>query len=126
MQTGNKRSTEAEVKEMIRLRNEGFSFPRIGRFLGRDHSTVIYWIRKAEKSGVKMEFNGFGKGRKYVPERGVTGEGKELVIPRVYFAKEKPKYIDIINNVKCKHSQGAYLHGRCWICTSSSRSRGIN
>lgn len=28
------------------LRCEGFSFPAIGGFLGRDHSTIVYLVRK--------------------------------------------------------------------------------
>ncbi len=32
---------------MRRLRADGFSTPQIGRWLKRDHSTVIYWTAKA-------------------------------------------------------------------------------
>lgn len=31
---------------MARLREAGLSYPRIGRILGRDHSTVMYGIRR--------------------------------------------------------------------------------
>lgn len=30
---------------MRRLRNDGFSTPQIGRWLDRDHSTVVYGLR---------------------------------------------------------------------------------
>lgn len=30
------------------LRQRGWSYPRIGMFIGRDHATVIHGVRKAE------------------------------------------------------------------------------
>ncbi|GMG82601.1 hypothetical protein LNKW23_18140 [Paralimibaculum aggregatum] len=50
----------SQVPEMVRLRDrvcltlraEGWSYPRIGRALGRDHSTVLAACRRAEARGI--------------------------------------------------------------------------
>lgn len=43
------RVTPDEVKRMLEMRAQGMSFTRIGVMLGRDHSCVSYWCRKAER-----------------------------------------------------------------------------
>lgn len=38
----------ARREAMVRLREAGFSYPQIGRFLGRDHSTIVFHVNKAK------------------------------------------------------------------------------
>ena len=37
----------ARREAMLRLREAGFSYPQIGAFLGRDHSTVVFHVNQA-------------------------------------------------------------------------------
>ena len=34
------------VYQMLVLRSEGLSYPRIGKMFNKDHSTIIHWCRK--------------------------------------------------------------------------------
>lgn len=40
------RFVKARHEVMVALRDEGFSLPRIGRILNRDHTTVMHGLRK--------------------------------------------------------------------------------
>lgn len=40
----------ARREAMVRLREAGFSYPQIGRFLGRDHSTIVFHVNKANRA----------------------------------------------------------------------------
>lgn len=40
----------ARREAMVRLREAGFSYQRIGEFLGRDHSTVVFHINQANRA----------------------------------------------------------------------------
>lgn len=46
MKEGDKRSTREEVEKMRRLYKEGLSLKEIGRRMGRDRTTILYWIKK--------------------------------------------------------------------------------
>lgn len=52
MKQGNRRSTIKEVREMLKLRKNGMSYMKIAKRLGRDHTSVIYWIKKLESPKV--------------------------------------------------------------------------
>ena len=43
--------TADEIERMIEMRAQGMSCTRIGVAMGRDHSTVSYWLRKMEMEG---------------------------------------------------------------------------
>jgi chromosomal replication initiation ATPase DnaA len=43
-----KHIVEARFALYAALRMRGWSYPRIGRFLGRDHATVMYGVQRAE------------------------------------------------------------------------------
>lgn len=40
-----RRNSRARGDVMRRLRSEGFTSVQIGRWLNRDHSTVLYWVK---------------------------------------------------------------------------------
>ena len=40
------RFAKARWEVMVALRDEGFSMPRIGRILNRDHTTVLHGLRR--------------------------------------------------------------------------------
>lgn len=42
------RIVEARFALYAALRMRGWTYPRIGRFLGRDHATVMYGVQRAE------------------------------------------------------------------------------
>ena len=43
---------DARAEAARRMRSElGYSLPRIGRLLQRDHTTVLYWLRDRRRSG---------------------------------------------------------------------------
>jgi len=44
----NQRIVEARFAFYAALRMRGWSYPRIGKFLGRDHATVMYGVQRAE------------------------------------------------------------------------------
>jgi chromosomal replication initiation ATPase DnaA len=44
----NKQAVEARFALYAALRQRGWSYPRIGRFLGRDHASIMYGVRRAE------------------------------------------------------------------------------
>jgi len=45
-----RRYIPARFEAYRRLRDAGFSYGQIGRYFGRDHSTVMHGVAKAEKS----------------------------------------------------------------------------
>ena len=47
MNKGNKKLTKEEIREMRRLYQQGVSCSEIGRKFHRDHTSVIYWIKKS-------------------------------------------------------------------------------
>jgi IS30 family transposase len=34
------------VYQMLRLRSEGMSYPKIGKMFNKDHSTILYWCKR--------------------------------------------------------------------------------
>ena len=54
MNYGNKRSTIEQIEKMKQLHEEGLSSVEIGRKLGKDHSTILYWIKR-EKGYVPIK-----------------------------------------------------------------------
>ena len=49
---GDARVTRARADVMRRLRADGFSLPQIGRWLHRDHTTVLHHIRNVNSAKV--------------------------------------------------------------------------
>lgn len=43
--------TYARRRVAVRLRNDGFSYPQIGRWLGLNHTSVIYYMEGAAPPG---------------------------------------------------------------------------
>lgn len=46
-QSRSRPEVQARWEVMRRLRDDGFSLPQIGAWMDRDHSTVLYGIRRA-------------------------------------------------------------------------------
>lgn len=74
MRKGNKKSSPEEVKEMRKLYQEGWGFNAIGRKFKRDHSTIMYWIKKGD----------------WLPKR-ILSTGKEDKRGGIRTKPEKPK-----------------------------------
>lgn len=132
MKKGTTRTSQAERDQIIELRNSGMSYPMIAKDMGRDHTTIIYWIKKAVSEGKAVAYKAPpGRRKKVVKAVPVKAKVKPVKVkaksmqkasPKVYFADDKKDhYVGYVKNGavrRCSHSEGAYLHGRCWICTS--------
>jgi len=71
MKQGNKKSTQAEVEKMVELYKNGVSYTEIGRQFGRDHTTIIYWVKKYIKEGkIKVEKQCEKKAGLFIERRG--------------------------------------------------------
>jgi len=46
MKKGDKKSTDEQKQLMLKLYKEGFGFSEIGKKIGRDPTTILYWVRK--------------------------------------------------------------------------------
>ena len=46
MRRGDRKTTKEEVEKMCRLYQEGLNCETIGRIMGRNHTTVLWWLRK--------------------------------------------------------------------------------
>ena len=46
MRRGDRKTTKEEVEKMCRLYQEGLSCTVIGRIMGRNHKTVLWWLKK--------------------------------------------------------------------------------
>lgn len=95
--------TEEQVQQMIDLRNQGLSYLQIAKIIPCDHSTVMLWVKRRKD------------------------EIKDLprILPGPKPSYKKPvirqkTYKQLLAEQPCKHSRGAYLNNRCWICKSLS------
>ena len=84
MKLGDKKSSPEAVKKMRKLYKKGYSLAEIGRKFGRDHSSIIYWMKKSED---------------YLPKRKPT---IRKVREKIVVLKEK-KEIDL---TKCQNCEG--------------------
>ena len=73
MRLGQHKMDREGIKEIIKMRRKGYSYSSIGRYFGRDHSTVMYHCKKARLSKLK----GVGKKMKKPTEKPVI---KKLII----------------------------------------------
>lgn len=51
MKTGDKRATTEELETTLKLFKKGWSYSKIGKFLKRDHTTIMHRIKNINKLG---------------------------------------------------------------------------
>ena len=111
MKLGDNKSSPEAVKEMRKLYKKGYSLAEIGRKFGRDHSSIIYWMKKSED---------------YLPKRKPTiVKAREKII----VLKEK-KEIDL---TKCQNCGGLkenpkfilthFCSLKCWDLANGGKER---
>ena len=89
MKIGNHKMTKEQILEVVKMRQDGYSFHDIGRYFNKDHSTIVYHCQKAgisfPRSPIKklvMERIGNARERKskdpkpYIEDGDVINRGK--------------------------------------------------
>ena len=97
-----KKSTKEEIEEMVKLYQSGVSYNEIGKRLGKDHSSIMYHIKKVKKVGIQ------GRTRQ---------EQKRLDYPKE-ISKPEPEKIKILN--PCKNC-GGDITDKSWLRTNFCR-----
>lgn len=67
---GARHFTDDDLKKMAQLRAEGWSYPKIGREFGLDHSSIIYFLKFREpkqKIVIKIQGDTELKRSTYIP-----------------------------------------------------------
>jgi len=91
MKLGDKKSSPEAVKEMRKLYKNGYSLAEIGRRFGRDHSSIIYWMKKSEDYLPKRKPT-----IRKVREEKIVSPKKEIDLTKCQNCgglKENPKFI---------------------------------
>jgi len=91
MKLGDNKSSPEAVKEMRKLYKKGYSLAEIGRKFGRDHSSIIYWMKKSKDYLPKRKPT-----IKKVREEKIVSPKKEIDLTKCQNCeglKENPKFI---------------------------------
>lgn len=98
MKLGIKKSIQEEVDLMIELYKNGLSCCEIGRRLKRDHTTVMYWIKKSKIGKAvtvsKIEYKGLN-------DHKIAGIRKMIDYKK---SEKKPDLVKVISDIclECK------------------------